>query len=99
MSKIQELVGGLFVQIEHVDSSKFPNVTVELKVENRHRQPIVGLQENNFYITENNRPVSHLKYIGSAANNKDADITIIIDNSNDSLLYAEQIEIAVQQQK
>ena len=97
MSKIQELVGGLFVQIEHVDSSKFPNVTVELKVENRHRQPVVGLQENNFYITENNRPVSHLKYIGSAANNKDADITIIIDNSNDSLLYAEQIEIAVKE--
>ena len=44
MSKVQELVGGLFVQIEQLDASKFPQITLELRVENRHRQPVVGLQ-------------------------------------------------------
>ena len=45
MSKVQELVGGLFVQIEQIDASKFPNVTVELRVENRHRE--AGFQTQN----------------------------------------------------
>ena len=97
MSKVQELVGGLFVQIEQIDASKFPNVTVELRVENRHRQPVVGLQEENFYLTENMRPVSKLKMLGAASNNTDADITIIIDRSIDSALYGREIESSVKE--
>ena len=97
MSKVQELVGGLFVQIEQIDASKFPNVTVELRVENRHRQPGVGLQEENFYLTENMRPVSKLKLLGAASNNTDADITIIIDRSINSAEYAREIESSVKE--
>lgn len=97
MSKMQELVGGLFVQIENVDASKFPQVTVEVKVENRHRQPVVGLQDENFYFTENKRPVSNLKFIGSAANNTYGDITLIIDRSNTTSAYKEEVETAVKE--
>ncbi len=95
MSKVQELVGGLFVQIEQIDASKFPEVTVELRVENRHRQPVVGLQEENFYLTENMRPVSKLKMLGAASNNTDADITVIIDRSVDASFYGREIESSV----
>ncbi len=95
MSKVQELVGGLFVQIEQIDASKFPEVTVELRVENRHRQPVVGLQEENFYLTENMRPVSKLKMLGAASNNTDADITVIIDRSVDASVYGREIESSV----
>ena len=97
MSKVQELVGGLFVQIEQVDASKFPEVTVELKVENRHRQPVVGLELDNFYFTENKRAVSNLQFIGSAANNTYADITIIIDRSSGMKLYDAEVETAVKE--
>lgn len=97
MSKMQELVGGLFVQIENVDASKFPFVTVEVKVENRHRQPVVGLQEENFYFLENKRPVSNLRYIGSAANNTYGDITLIIDRSNQTSAYKTEVETAVKE--
>ena len=97
MSKVQELVGGLFVQIEQIDASKFPNVTVELRVENRHRQPVVGLQEGNFYLTENMRPVSKLKMLGAASNNTDADITIIIDRSIDAATYGREVESSVKE--
>lgn len=97
MSKVQELVGGLFVQIEQIDASKFPNVTVELRVENRHRQPVVGLQEENFYLTENMRPVSKLKMIGAASNNTEADVTIIIDRSLKSEIYNREIESTVRE--
>lgn len=97
MSKVQELVGGLFVQIDGVDASKFPEVTVELKVENRHRQPVVGLQQSNFYFTENKRPVNNLSFLGSAHNNKSADITLIIDRSKSTTAYKSQIEAAVKE--
>lgn len=97
MSKTQELVGGLFVQIEMVDASKFPEITVELRVENRHRQPIVGLQEGNFYISENKHPVSNLKLLGAASNNTEADITIIIDRSVSASKYSQEIESSVKE--
>lgn len=97
MSKIQELVGGLFVQIEEVDASAFPEVKLGIKVENRHRQPVVGLQETNFYITENKRPVVNQKFIGSASNNTEADVTIVIDRSVSCEKYASEIEVAVKE--
>ncbi len=97
MSKVQELVGGFFVQIEQLDASKFPQVTVELRVENRHRQPVVGLQQENFFLTEKQQPVVNLKLLGAASNNTEADVTIIIDRSNKSLLYKTEIESSVKE--
>ena len=97
MSKVQELVGGPFVQIEQIDASKFPNVVVELRVENRHRQPVVGLQQENFYLTENMRPVSNLKMLGAASNNTEADITIIVDRSVNTSVYGREIESSVRE--
>lgn len=97
MSKIQELVGGFFVQIEQIDSSAFPKVTLELKVENRHRQPVVGLQEQNFYLTENSRPANQVTFLGAASNNTVSDITLIIDRSEASAMYKNEIETAVKE--
>lgn len=97
MSKVQELVGGLFVQIEMVDASKFPQVTLELRAENRHRQPVVGLQEQNFFITENQKPVADMKFLGSASNNTEADITIIVDRSTEVSNYSNEVESAVKE--
>jgi len=97
MSKVQELVGGFFVQIETIDASKFPNVTVEVRVENRHRQPVVGLQESNFYFTENKRPVSNFRMLGAASNNTEADITFVIDRSNSSKKYAAEVESIIKE--
>ncbi|MCR4953336.1 MAG: hypothetical protein K6A43_04595 [Treponema sp.] len=97
MSRVQELVGGLFVQLEEIDASKFPNVTLEVKVENRHRQPVVGLAQENFYLSENKRQVGNVKYLGSASNNTEADITIVIDRSNSNKLYKAEIEKAVKE--
>ncbi len=97
MSKMQELIGGLFVQIENVDASAFPNVTFEIKVENRHRQPIVGLQANNFYVSENKRPAAQVQFVGAGANNSGADITLIIDRSSTSSTFKGEIETAVKE--
>lgn len=97
MSKMQELVGGLFVQIEKVNASKFPEVFVDVRVENRYRSAVVGLGENNFYITEQKRPVNKLKYLGSSSYSQFSDITLLIDRSRRSSEFGEQINAAVRE--
>lgn len=97
MAKMSELVGGLFVQVERVISDSFPNVTLEVKVENRSRQSVVGLKENNFLITENKMPVENLVLQGAAYVNDEADITLLIDRSKTSSMYSEAMENAVKE--
>ncbi|MGP1459709.1 MAG: hypothetical protein ACTTKL_10440 [Treponema sp.] len=97
MTRMQELIGGLFVQIEDVNAEKFPEVVVGIKVENRNRSPIVGLKENNFYLTENKRPVSNLRFLGATASEQDADIALIIDRSSFASSHAAQIDTAVRE--
>lgn len=95
MSEMSELVGGLFVQIERVYADNFPEVVVELKVENRFRQPVVGLKEENFYLTENSRPVLDQRLLGAAASNEVADVTVVLDRSSETALYDEALESAL----
>lgn len=99
MSKMSELVGGLFVQIERVDSDKFPKVTLDVKVENRRRQSIVGLKGLNFRVTENGANVADLKLEGAAYANEFADITLVLDRSEYSAGDAgvEAMETAVRE--
>jgi DNA-binding beta-propeller fold protein YncE len=97
MAKLQELIGGLFVQIERVNADLFPAVTIELRVENRHRQPVVGLREENFYISEDKRPVAQQKLLGAASNNTVEDVTLIVDRSSESAAYSGQIESVVRE--
>lgn len=81
LSNMTELLGGLFVEIERVDAEQFPKVTMNVRVQNRRRQPVVGLRAENFYISEGKRPVANLRFEGAAASNKNEDIAIIIDRS------------------
>ncbi|MCR5290270.1 MAG: hypothetical protein K6E51_09790, partial [Treponema sp.] len=97
MSKMSEVIGGLFVQIEQVNADAFPEVTLKLRVENRHRQSVVGLLENNFYLSENNRPVSDMKLVGAANNNAVADVTLIIDRSPETQMQNDSLEAAVRE--
>ncbi|MGP1474670.1 MAG: hypothetical protein ACTTJ1_04610 [Treponema sp.] len=97
MTRMQELIGGFFVQIEDVNSEKFPEVVVGIKVENRSRHPIVGLKENNFYITEDKRPVPNLRFLGAKSSETDADITLIIDRTSQASSQSARIDTAVRE--
>lgn len=97
MAKMSELVGGLFVQIQRVNADSFPKVTVEVKVENRHRQAVVGLKEKNFVVTENRGAVKNYKFEGASYANDVADISIVIDRSYETSRHAEAVETAVRE--
>ncbi len=81
LSNMTELLGGLFVEIERVDAEKFPKVTMNVRVQNRRRQPVVGLRAENFYISEGKRPVAKLRFEGAASSNKNEDVAIVVDRS------------------
>jgi len=93
--RMSELVGGMFVQIERVYSDKFPQMTLEVRVEDRNRNPIVGLKAHNFLVTEEKRPVSELKLTGSAYLDDACDITILVDRSPSSNRYMTEIKAAI----
>lgn len=97
MAKMSELVGGFFVQIERVNADSFPKVVVDVKVENRRRQSVVGLKERNFALTEKGAAVADYRLEGAAYVNDFADITLVLDRSEESAEYAEAMESAVRE--
>ncbi|MGI5173654.1 hypothetical protein H0R92_08645 [Treponema sp. OMZ 840] len=97
LSRMHELVGGLFVQVERVYADDFPRVSLDVRVENRSRKPIIGLKDVNFLITEEKRPAAEQKLIGGADYNDVCDISLIIDRSYDSAQYRQEIDTAVRE--
>ncbi|MDR3284370.1 MAG: hypothetical protein LBS97_04220 [Treponema sp.] len=95
MSRIDELVNGLFVQINRVVSDKFPEITLEISVENQSRQSVVGLKAANFLITEEKRVAASQRFVGAASNNEVCDITILIDRSPATAVNREEVNAAV----
>jgi DNA-binding beta-propeller fold protein YncE len=82
MNRFDDLASGLFVQIRNVDSSKFPRVTVELTVEDRLRRPILGLDNNNFLLTEENKPVAEQVLYVPGYRTRGADISLLVERSD-----------------
>ena len=88
MTRFDDLASSLFVQIRNVVTERFPQVTVELTVEDKLRRPIVGLDNNNFLITENGIPAANQTLINQGFLYRGADISLLVERSDaTSLLY------------
>ncbi|MDR2575855.1 MAG: NHL repeat-containing protein [Treponema sp.] len=81
LSRFDDLASGLFVQIERVFAEQFPLVTVEIRVEDRLRRPIVGLEARNFFLSEGGRRVSEQTFLQPAFRVSRADISILAERS------------------
>lgn len=81
MTRIDDLSSGLFVQVERVVADKFPEVYAEVRVEDRRRRPIVGLDARNFLLTEGGRAVSAQTFLGSSNASSRADVSFLIERS------------------
>ncbi|AGT44400.1 hypothetical protein TPE_1926 [Treponema pedis str. T A4] len=96
-SRINELAGGLFVQIKRIFSDTFPKIIMEVSVQNRDGKQIVGLTEENFIVTEKNRIASNYTLDGSAYLNDTCDIAIIVERSPSSIKEKQAIESAIKE--
>jgi DNA-binding beta-propeller fold protein YncE len=81
LTRFDDRVSGLFVQIERVYTENFPQVTVELRVEDRLRRPIVGLAGLNFLLSERGNPASEQTFLTPAYSSNRADVSVLIERS------------------
>ncbi|MDR2097300.1 MAG: NHL repeat-containing protein [Spirochaetaceae bacterium] len=80
-ASIDDIASGLFVLIDRVSGDNFPNVSVELRVEDSRRHPIAGLEGVNFFLSEGGNPVQEQTFL--AAGNADARpvVTVLLERS------------------
>ncbi|GHU09780.1 hypothetical protein FACS1894151_08250 [Spirochaetia bacterium] len=95
MTTLDDMASGLFVQIDRVISDNFPQVTLELQVQDRQRRPIVGLDARNFMITEEGRNVPDQNFLAAGYRDPAADIAIIVERSSQSSRLQNDIAAAV----
>jgi DNA-binding beta-propeller fold protein YncE len=81
LARFDDLASGLFVQIERVYAERFPKVTIEVRVEDRLRRPIVGLDGLNFFVSEGGRPVAEQTFLAPAYRFNRADVSVLFERS------------------
>jgi DNA-binding beta-propeller fold protein YncE len=82
LARFDDLASGLFVQIERVYAEQFPKVTIEVRVEDRLRRPIIGLDGLNFFVSEGGRPVAEQTFLTPAYRFNRADISVLFERSS-----------------
>ena len=80
LSLISTLYTGLFVEITRIDSTNFPNIVAEVRVESREGKPVIGLDESNFIWTERSGTITEPIMIEPASDLR-ARVSLVIENS------------------
>jgi sugar lactone lactonase YvrE len=81
LTRFDDLASGLFVQIERIYTDEFPLVTAEIRVEDRLRRPIVGLEGLNFLISEGGRTADEQTFLLPAGRINRADVSVLFERS------------------
>lgn len=81
LSDVSALYAGLVVRVERVNSAKFPEVYVDVSVENRLGRPIVGLGINNFIVTESRYSVGVTTLVSTSSDSTAADVALLVERS------------------
>ncbi|MDR0589428.1 MAG: 6-bladed beta-propeller, partial [Spirochaetaceae bacterium] len=95
MIPLNEMAAGLFVQIDRVVSDNFPEITLEVQVQNRRRRPVVGLNAGNFLISEEGRAVSEQNFIAGAYRTESSDVVILMERSPEIFSRGEDLAAAI----
>jgi DNA-binding beta-propeller fold protein YncE len=95
LTRLDDMASGLFVQIERVVSSAFPNVTVEVSVQDKLRRPVVGLDQRNFLLSEQDRPVLKQQFLGAGFRAVTSDVSILVERSELTRSLTQDIMTAV----
>ncbi len=72
------LYTGLRTQIERIDSDSFPSVVVDVRVEDRSGNPIVGLRQNNFVVTEEGGSVGDVTLTYAADRDTNPTVSLLV---------------------
>ncbi|MDR2602594.1 MAG: NHL repeat-containing protein [Spirochaetaceae bacterium] len=95
LSSLDNVAGGLFVQIERIAAAAFPAVTLEISVQDRMRSPVAGLDANNFIITENGNAVMEQTFLGAGLYENSSSLCVLIERSGKTAKLKTDIETAL----
>jgi DNA-binding beta-propeller fold protein YncE len=94
MTGADDLAAGFFVQIDRVIADAFPQVTIELSVQDRNRRPVLGLGARNFILSENNQAAQEQSFLGAAYLSKNSDISILVERSPETAALRDDLAAA-----
>ena len=94
MTRFDDLASGLFVQVRNVNAQSFPVVIVEFTVEDRLRRPILGLDDNNFLITEGGVTANGQVFFDSGNSYSGADISLLVERSQTTANMRDDLAVA-----
>lgn len=91
LTELSTVYGGLFVRINRVNSDQFPKVIVDFSVEKRSGEPILGLERENFILTEKSRGVGDFNLEFAGYKGEESYITILVDGSEKMSFYSDAL--------
>jgi DNA-binding beta-propeller fold protein YncE len=95
LSDVSSLYSGLVVRVDRVNSLKFPEVYVDVSVENRLGKPVVGLTLANFILTEARSPVGQPTLVLANTDVKRIDVSVLVERSPTVEKYRSDMERAL----
>jgi DNA-binding beta-propeller fold protein YncE len=91
LSPLSEVYSGLTVHIRRVVADAFPEVFVDVSVEDARGNPVVGLEDENFLVTENRLAAEELQVAESPADSAASDVALVVDRSPRAGEYRRQL--------
>jgi DNA-binding beta-propeller fold protein YncE len=95
LADVSALYSGLVVRVDRVNALKFPDVYVDVSVENRFGRPIVGLTNDNFNLTEMRSPVGMATLALANTDVRTSDVSLLIERSPALEKYRSEAEQAI----
>jgi hypothetical protein len=81
LTELSELYTGLTVRVQRVNSASHPEVVLEVRVSDRFGNPIVGLRESNFLVTERKVRVDKTDLLFASHRLDRFDTVLLVDRS------------------
>lgn len=82
MTELSTLYGGLFLRIDRVDSRNYPDVLVDVSLEDPYGRPYVGLDVSNFLVKEGVQYLSEIELVSAGYLEKSLDLKLLIEDSD-----------------
>ncbi|MBN1524417.1 MAG: hypothetical protein JW904_08045 [Spirochaetales bacterium] len=95
VSETTSLISGYFVQFERIDAAEFPRIKAEISVEDLLGNPVVGLTQQNFFITEDSRYVRDSRVEIRNTDDQPLSAIIVVEDSPEMDQYEEEIKLAI----
>ena len=95
LSQMSSLYTGLYAQVERISSVNYPEILIDVSVEDRLGRPIVGLAKDNFFITEEFQEVEETELIRGNTDRMPLEVVLLVEKSAQMLEYDADLAQAV----